>query len=60
MNQHEREVLTSIRNDIRETLRASEQRRRNLTGNEQLEDIAFQLTRTLSTIEHRIQSLETR
>lgn len=60
MNKHEREVLTSIRNDIRKTLRASEQRRRNLTDNEQLEDIAFQLTRTLSTIEHRIQSLETR
>jgi hypothetical protein len=58
MNQREREVLTSIRNEIRETLRASERRRRNLTDNEQLEDIAFQLTRTLNTIEHRIQSLE--
>ncbi|MEM8547708.1 MAG: hypothetical protein AAGF46_06045 [Pseudomonadota bacterium] len=60
MKQHDREILTNVRNDLRATLRASERRPRNLTDHERLEDIAFQLARTLKNLEHQLQSLDRR
>lgn len=60
MNDTDRKMLTTIRDDLRKTLRASERTRTAVTDHERLEDIAFQLARTLNTIEHRIQSSELR
>ncbi len=56
MNDHDRKVLKTIRNDLRNTLRTSERRTGTVTDHERLEEISFQLARTLNTLEHQIQS----
>jgi hypothetical protein len=56
MKDHDRELLKSIRNDLRETLRTSERQTSIVTDHERLEEISFQLARTLQTLEHQIQS----
>jgi hypothetical protein len=56
MNDHDRELLKRIRNDLRETLRTSERRTSIVTDHERLEEVSVQLTRTLNTLEHQIQS----
>lgn len=60
MNDHDQQLLTSIRNDLRETLRTSERRATPVTDHERLEEIALRLTRTLNTIEHQIQTRDPR
>lgn len=60
MNQQDRQVLTEIRNEIRDTLRASVRRPRVVTDHERLEDISLKLARTLNSIEHQIDKLDTR
>ena len=60
MNQQDRQILTDLRNELRETLRVSERRPRNVTDHERLQDVSFQLARTLNTLEHQIQALDTR
>ena len=60
MTQQERQVLTEIRNALRETLRASVREPRVVTDHERLEDISLKLARTLNTIEHQIQTLDAR
>ena len=56
MNEHDRKLLKTIRNDIRQTLRTSERRTDIITDHERLEEISFQLVRTLNALEHQIQS----
>ncbi len=60
MTEQDRQVLNVIRNEIRETLRASVRQPRVVTDHERLEDISFKLARTLNTIEHQIGKLEAR
>ncbi|MEE4175818.1 MAG: hypothetical protein V2I57_16355 [Xanthomonadales bacterium] len=60
MNDKDRKLLRNIRDDLRETLRTSERSRTPVTDHEKLEDISFQLARTLHTLEHRIQACELR
>jgi hypothetical protein len=60
MNDDDRQVLKTIRNELRETLRTSERRTNPVTDNERLEEISFQLARTLNALELQIQSLDLR
>lgn len=60
MNEHDQKILKTIRNDLRETLLASERRTNTVTDHERLEAISFQLARTLNTLEHQIQSIDPR
>ena len=60
MNEHDIQILTDLRNDLRRTLRTSERRPRNVTDHERLEDVSFQLARTLHALEHQLQTLDSR
>lgn len=60
MNDHDRKLLQSIRNDLRETLRTSERRTDTVTDHERLEDVTFQLARALNQLEHQIHTNEPR
>lgn len=60
MNDHDRKVLKTLRENLRETLRAVERSSETVTDHERLEDMTFQIARTLNTLEHQIQSLELR
>ncbi len=60
MNDHDRKLLQSIRNDLRETLRTSERRTDTVTDHERLEDVTFQLARALNQLDHQIQTNEPR
>ncbi len=60
MNDHDRKLLQSIRNDLRETLRTSERRTDTVTNHERLEDVTFQLARALNQLDHQIQTNEPR
>ena len=57
MNQQDRQLLESIRDEIRSTLAASVESSPVLTDHESLEDISFMLQRTLNTLEHEIVKL---
>lgn len=60
MNQHDLKILTDLRNELRETLRVSERRPRNVTDHERLEDVSFKLARTLKSLDHQLENLDAR
>ena len=60
MNDHDKKLLKTIRNNLRETLRNSERRTDTVTNHERLEEVTFQLARALSQLDHQIQTHDSR
>lgn len=56
MTDQDHQLLKSLRKDLRETLRASERCNDTVTDQERLDELTFQLARTLHTLDHQMQA----